>query len=49
MLDPRHPSYSKYAQSNLIFMGVMKNVCSIESMRQMEEEFNEEIFIQICT
>ncbi len=45
MLDPRHPSYSKYTQRDLILMGVMKNVCSIESMRQMEEAFNEETCI----
>ena len=29
MTDPRHPSYSIYTQNDLIFMGVMKNVCSI--------------------
>ncbi len=45
MLDPRHPSYSKYTQRDLILMGIMKNVCSIESMRQMEEAFNEETCI----
>lgn len=45
MTDPRHPSYSIYTQNDLIFMGVMKNVCSIESMRQMDENFNEETCI----
>lgn len=45
MEDPRNPSYSIYTQSDFIFMGIMKNACSIKSMRQMEEEFNEEICI----
>lgn len=45
MADPRHPSYTSYTQSDLIFMGLMKNVCSIESMRRMDEAFNEETCI----
>ncbi len=45
MTDPRHPSYSIYTQNDLVLMGVMKNVCSIESMRQMDEKFNEETCI----
>ena len=45
MTDPRHPSYSIYTQNDLILMGVMKNVCSSESMRQMDEKFNEETCI----
>jgi len=45
MTDPRHPSYIKYTQSDLIMMGILKNVCSIESMRQMEEKFNEDTCI----
>lgn len=45
MVDPRNPSYSIYTQSDFIFMGILKNVCSVESMRQMEEKFNEEICI----
>ena len=46
MTDPRHPSYSIYTQNDLILMGVMKNVCSIKSMRQMDEKFNEETCIE---
>ena len=42
MNDPRHSSYTMYTQSDLIYMGIMKNICSIESMRQMEEQFNED-------
>lgn len=45
MEDPRYPSYTTYTQSDLIFMGLMKNICSVESMRQMEEAFNEETCI----
>lgn len=42
MVDPRNQSYVTYIQSNLVILGLMKNVCSIESMRQMEEKFNDE-------
>jgi len=42
MADPRHPSYITYTQSDLIVMALLKNVCSIETMRMMEEKFNEE-------
>lgn len=40
--DPRNVSYITYTQADLIFMGILKNACSVESMRQMEEKFNEE-------
>ncbi len=46
MKDPRHKSYVKYEQMDLITMGILKNVCGIESMRQMEEKFNEETCIE---
>lgn len=46
MKDPRNPSYIIYTQSDLIYMGLLKNVCSIESMRQMEEQFNEDVCIE---
>ena len=46
MIDPRHPSYIKYTQSDLIYMGILKNVCSLKTMRQMEERFNEEVCIE---
>ena len=42
MTDPRHQSYTTYTQDDLVWMGVLKNVCSVESMRQMEDLFNEE-------
>ena len=46
MNDPRNLSYTKYTQSDLIYMGILKNICSIESMRQMEENFNEDVCIR---
>lgn len=46
MNDPRSQSYITYTQAALIYMGILKNICSIESMRQMEEKFNEEICIE---
>ena len=42
MEDPRNPSYTIYKQTDFVNMGIIKNVCSLESMRQMEEAFNEE-------
>lgn len=42
MQDPRNTSYITYTQPDFIHMGIMKNICSLESMRQMEEAFNEE-------
>lgn len=41
MTDPRNPSYITYRQSDFIYLGILKNVCSVESMRQMDEKFNE--------
>lgn len=45
MADPRNPSYITYTQSDLVFMGILKNVCAQESMREMDENFNEETCI----
>lgn len=42
MTDPRNPSYTTYTQSDLVLMGVLKNVCAVKTMRSMEEQFNEE-------
>lgn len=42
MLDPRHQSYITYTQADLVFQCLLKNLCSVESMNQMEEKFNEE-------
>ncbi len=41
MKDPRHPSYITYTQSDLIYMGLLKNMCGVKTMRGMEEQFNE--------
>ena len=38
--DPRNKSYITYTQNDLIVLGLIKNICSIDSMRQMEEKFN---------
>lgn len=46
MNDPRHQGYIKYKQSDLIILGILKNICAVESMRQMEEKFNEENCIE---
>lgn len=45
MNDPRNESYTTYTQADLVFMGILKNVCSQESMREMDENFNEETCI----
>ncbi len=45
MSDPRNPSYTTYSQSDLVFMGILKNVCAVKTMRSMEEQFNEETCI----
>ena len=44
--DPRNPAYITYTQSDLISMGLLKNVCGITSMNQMNERFNEECCIR---
>ena len=40
--DPRNTAYITYTQADLIALGLMKNACSVESMRRMEDVFNEE-------
>lgn len=45
MEDPRNKSYITYTQADLVFMGILKNVCSQKSMREMDENFNEETCI----
>lgn len=42
MKDPRNQSYITYTQSDLVYMALLKNICSLKSMRQMEDCFNEE-------
>lgn len=46
MEDPRHPSYITYSQSDLFYMGLMKNLCGVKTMHAMEEQFNEENCIE---
>ena len=46
IIDPRNESYITYSQSDLIHLALMKNVCSVETMHQMDEMFNEETCIQ---
>lgn len=46
MEDPRHPSYITYQQSDLFYMGLMKNLCGVKSMHAMEEQFNEKNCIE---
>ena len=38
--DPRHQSYTKYEMEELLMTVVLKNICNIESMREMTKEFN---------
>ena len=46
MTDPRHPSYTVYTQSDLVNLGILKNICAVGSMRQMNETFNEDTCIE---
>lgn len=46
MKDPRHPSYITYQQSDLFYMGLMKNLCGVKTMHAMEEQFNEKNCIE---
>ena len=45
MDDPRNQSYTTYTQADLVYMGLLKNVCAQHSMREMEENFNKETCI----
>ena len=45
MTDPRNPSYVSYTQADLVFMGILKNVCAQVSMREMDGNFNDETCI----
>ncbi len=47
MEDPRNQSYITYTQADLGYMGILKNICGQHSMREMEENFNEENCIDI--
>lgn len=41
MSDPRHSSYIIYSQADLVYMGLLKNMCGVKTMHSMEEQFNE--------
>ena len=41
MTDPRHCSYITYTQTDLVYMGLLKNMCGVKTMHGMEEQFNE--------
>ena len=45
MDDPRNQSYITYTQADLVYIGILKNVCAQHSMREMEENFNRETCI----
>lgn len=40
--DPRNPSYITYTQADFVWMGLLKNICSVLTMRSMGEQFSEE-------
>lgn len=42
MNDPRNRSYITYTQTDLIYMGILKNICGQYTMREMEENFNKD-------
>lgn len=35
--DPQNLSYITYTQSDLVLMGILKNMCAVKSMRSMEK------------
>lgn len=46
MDDPRNQSYIVYTQPDLVWMGLLKNMCAVKTMRDMEENFNEDTCIE---
>lgn len=42
MMDARHQSYITYEIEVIIYMMVLKNVCSLASMQEMNDKFNED-------
>lgn len=46
MDDPRNQSYILYTQSDLVWMGLLKNMCAVKSMRGMEDNFNTDTCIE---
>src|SRR5215469_11260776 len=42
VMDARHQSYITYEIEVILYMMILKNVCSIASMQEMNEKFNED-------
>ena len=42
MDDPRNQSYILYTQSDLVWMGLLKNMRAVKTMRSMEDSFHTE-------
>ena len=45
MNDPRNQAYITYTQADLGYMAILKNICSQHTMREMDENFNNEVCI----
>ena len=46
MDDPRNEIYILYTQSDLVWMGLLKNMCAVRTMRSMEDNFTKETCIE---
>lgn len=46
VLDKRNQSYTKYEIEVIIYVMILKNVCSIESMKEMTSEFNRDELVK---
>ena len=46
MDDPRDQSYILCTQSDFVWMGILKNMCAVRTMRSMEDNLNKEICIE---
>jgi len=42
VMDARHPSYITYEIEVILYVTILKNVCSIVSMQEMNDKFNED-------
>jgi uncharacterized protein YaaW (UPF0174 family) len=46
VLDGRNQSYTTYEIEVILYVMILKNVCSIESMKEMTEAFNEDELVK---
>lgn len=46
VMDGRNQSYITYEIEVIIYMMILKNICSVESMQEMNDEFNEDGCVQ---